>query len=43
MKKLGLVVFVLCTLGMYAQSEISGTVTYYFKENYGFKPDVGAK
>ena len=43
MKKLGLVVFVLCTLGMYAQSEISGTVTYYFNENYGFKPDVGAK
>jgi len=44
MKKLGLILgLALVSLVMNAQSEISGTVTYYFNENYGFKPDVGAK
>ena len=44
MKKLGLVLgLALVSLVMNAQSEISGTVTYYFNDNYGDKPDVGAK
>ena len=44
MKKLGLILgLALVSLVMNAQSEISGTVTYYFNKNDGFKPDVGAK
>jgi hypothetical protein len=42
MKKL-LLVMLAFTLGVNAQNEVSGTVTYYLNSTQGDKPDVGAK
>jgi len=34
--------FLLCRDNAGAQSGVHGVVTYYFNDNYGYKPDVGS-